>query len=1040
MIHKRSWFTGALLLTAMLGFGRDLGAQGVTTSAVAGRVTSTDGSPLSAVEIIATHVPSGRQARVTSRADGRYTIQGLQPGGPYTLRVEGLGYAAEEREDITLALSQTARFDFVLETAALQLGAIDVAAQRGALMSRSHTGTVTIISDSAVSRLPTLTRDFVDFTRLTPQISTATGGSSAAGRSNRFNNIQIDGAVNNDLFGLGSSSGVPGGSTGARAITLEAISQFEVVLAPYDVRQGGFTGAGINAVTKSGTNEFHGSLTYFARPDALVGRYNLPSGDRGPKVGEFSQNDIGFSFGGPILRDRLHFFLAGETSNREAPNSGVAIGRDATLTEAEAEQVRTVLLNQYDYDPGAFGEMTVERKSLNLFGRVDFAINPNHRLTLRHNRVDAENDELFRSNTSYQFGGTAYVGDHLTNSTVAQLNSTFGNGLFNELRIGYTTIRDERIPSQEPFPFLIVPMTNGTFNAGTENFSTANALDQNLLELTNDLTFARGRHNITIGTHNELFNFDNVFARNLYGNYTFTDLAALQAGTPSRYEYTYLNDGGKPSAKFDVRQLSFYVQDQWDVLSNFTLTGGIRFDVTQLPDKPSYNPLVETAFGRRTNEVPSGNWLFNPRIGFNWDVTGDRTTQVRGGTGLFSGRTPYVWIANAYGNTGVDYTRFTCSAAGTVPAFVADPFNQPDACAGTTATVPNEIALVDPDFKLPQVWRTTFAIDHRLPYGFVGTLEALYSKNREDVLYRELTLGPATDSIMEGRPVFTRNPQGFATVTDITNTDEGYSYNITAQLQRNFADRFDVSAAYSFTRSRDLTSAISSQAFSSWRRNAIDADPNDPELRPSNYEVPHRIVLNGSYRAEFIRNAPTDISIIYVGESGKPYSYTYNSTDINNDGSNENDLIYVPATSSEINFAASGDITPEQSWENLDSFIESVDCLREARGEVLKRNACREPWANRVDLRIAQIVPSIAAGHNVEFTMDIFNFLNLLNRDWGLQEAVSGDRALDPSLRRSGSSVVNGHAVYNAFAPRPKFTSSDLSSRYQVQLGVRYAF
>jgi hypothetical protein len=293
---------------------------------------------------------------------------------------------------------------------------------------------------------------------------------------------------------------------------------------------------------------------------------------------------------------------------------------------------------------------------------------------------------------------------------------------------------------------------------------------------------------------------------------------------------------------------------------------------------------------------------------------------------------------------------------------------------------------------------------------------------------------------MEGRPVFTRNTQGFSSVTDITNTDEGYSYNITAQLQRSFADRFDVSAAYSFTRSRDLTSAISSQAFSSWRRNAIDADPNDPELRPSNYEVPHRIVLNGSYRAEFIRNAPTDISIIYVGESGKPYSYTYNSTDINNDGSNENDLIYVPATSSEINFAASGDITPAQSWENLDSFIESVDCLREARGEVLKRNACREPWANRLDLRIAQIVPSIAAGHSVEFTMDIFNFLNLLNRDWGLQEGVNGDRALDPFLRRSGSSVVDGHATYNAFAPRPTFTSSDLNSRYQIQLGVRYAF
>jgi outer membrane receptor protein involved in Fe transport len=1031
------WLVAALLAVA-LGLGRDASAQGVTTSAVAGRVTGSDGAPLASVEIVATHVPSGREARAVTRGDGRYAIQGLQPGGPYTIRAEGLGFGAETRENITLVLSQTARFDFTLEAQALQLGAIDVSAERGALMSRSHTGTVTIIGDSAVSRLPSLTRDFVDFTRLTPQISTATGGTSAAGRSNRFNNIQIDGAVNNDLFGLGSSAGVPGGSTGARAITLEAIAQFEVVLAPYDVRQGGFTGAGINAITKSGTNDFHGSATFFTRPDALVGRYNLPSGDRGPKVGEFSQYDLGFSLGGPILRDRLHFFVAGENTTRSSPNAGVAIGRDAAITAGEAQEVIDIL-EGYGYEPGEIGEMTVDRKSLNLFGRLDWSINPDHRLTLRHNRVDAENDELFRSNTAYQLGGTAYVGDHLTNSTVAQLNSSFGNGLFNELRIGYTTIRDERIPSREPFPFVSVPTLNGTINAGTENFSTANALDQNLLELTNDVTFARGRHNFTIGTHNEFFNFDNVFARNLYGNYTFSDVASFQAGTPSRYEYTYLNEGGKPSSKFDVRQLSFYLQDQWDMTDRFTLTGGVRYDVTQLPDEPGYNSLVEDAFQRRTDEVPSGKGLFNPRIGFNWDVTGTRSTQVRGGTGLFSGRTPYVWISNAYGNTGLDYTRFTCSAAGTVPAFVADPFNQPDACVGTTNAAPNEIALVNPDFKLPQVWRSTFAIDQRLPYGFVGTLEALYSKNRHDVLYQELTLGPVSDSVVEGRPVWTRNTAGFSTVTDITNTKRGYSYNLTGQLQRSFDAGFDVSAAYSFTRSRDVTSAISSQAFSSWRRNAIDDDPNDPELRPSNYEVPHRIVLNGSYRAKLIRNAPTDISVIYVGESGKPYSYTYNSTDINNDGSNENDLIYVPATSAEINFAGNDDVSAEQSWENLNSFIEGVECLREARGQVLQRNACREPWANRIDMRLAQVIPSIA-GHSVEVSMDIFNFLNLLNRDWGTQEAVNGDRALDPLLRRSGSSVTGGHALYNAFTPRPEFTTSDLNSRYQIQLGVRYAF
>jgi hypothetical protein len=1039
----------ALLAAVAAGSSRAY-AQSVTTAAVTGTVRASDGRLVGDAQVTITHHPTGRATSVLTRDDGRYIIQGLQPGGPYTLQVEGMGYAAQSQTDINLTLSQTSRFDFVVEAQALRLDDLLVTTERDPILNRGRTGAAMTISDSSVSRLPSLSRDFTDFTRLTPQISTQTGGSSAGGRSNRFNSIQIDGAVNNDLFGLGSSSGVPGGSTGARPITLEAIAQFQVVLAPYDVRQGGFTGAGINAITKSGTNDLHGSVTYFGRRDEWTGRYTLANGATGPRTGDFQQDDIGFSLGGPILRDRLHFFIAGETTDRNAPNAGVAIGRDASITLPEAQQIADILQNTYDYDPGEPGEVTVERGGLNLFGRIDYSINRNHRLTLRHNRVDADNDELFRANNAYQFGGTMYVGDHLTNSSVVQLNSQFGGGFFNELRLGYSTISDERIPSRDPFPFVIVNLPaapggggNRAINAGTENFSTANTLDQKIFELTSDLTFARGRHTFTVGTHNELFSFDNLFARNLYGNYTFGSVADLQAGTPNRYEFTYLNEGGKPSAQFDVRQLSFYAQDQWDVLDNLTLTGGVRYDVTLLPDEPSFNPLVETAFERRTDEVPSGNALLNPRIGFNWNVTGDRSTQVRGGTGLFSGRTPYVWIANAYGNTGVDYTRFTCGSAASAPAFVADPRNQPTSCRGTTAAVPNEIALVHPDFKLPQVWRSTLGIDQRLPLGFIGTLEGMVTKTRHDVVYRELTLGTvnADSGLVEGRVVYNRNAQGFATVTDVQNTDEGESLNLTAQLQRSFQGRWDFGAAYSYTRAKDVTSAISSQAFSSWRRNAIAEDPNNPPLRPSNYEVPHRVVLNGSYRLELLRRAPTDVSLIYVGESGRPYSFTYNG-DINNDGSNENDLLYVPRDASEIRFQDVGPnqpITPAQSWENFNNFIESVECLREARGRIVGRNACREPWLSRVDVRLAQTVPSVR-GHGVEITLDIFNVGNLLNREWGRAEQLGTDRALDPILRRNGSSVAGGRVLFDAFAPRDPFPVSDLSSRYQIQLGARYAF
>jgi hypothetical protein len=355
--------------------------------------------------------------------------------------------------------------------------------------------------------------------------------------------------------------------------------------------------------------------------------------------------------------------------------------------------------------------------------------------------------------------------------------------------------------------------------------------------------------------------------------------------------------------------------------------------------------------------------------------------------------------------------------------------------------VPNEIALVHPDFKLPQVWRSTLGVDQRLPLGFIGTLEGMFTKTRNDVVYRELTVGAVTGGMVEGRVAYNRNLQGFASVTDVQNTDEGESLNLTVQLQRSFQGRFDVGAAYSFTRAKDVTSTVSSQAISSWRRNAIGDDPNNPPLRPSNYEVPHRVVLNGSYRLELLRRAPTDLSLIYVGESGRPYSYTYNG-DINGDGSTENDLIYVPRDASEIRFqpaTATQPITEQQSWAAFNDFIEGVECLREARGSVVQRNACREPWLNRVDLRFAQTLPSVR-GHGVEITLDIFNFGNLLNRDWGRAEQLGTDRALDPVLRRNGTTVVGGRVLFDAFTPRDPFPVTDLASRYQIQLGARYAF
>lgn len=1048
---KRGSLTAApwlwALLLALLPAG--VLAQGVTTSAISGTVTNQQNQPVAGAQIVATNTATGAESRVVTRADGRYLLQGLAPGGPYRITARGLGYALGARTNVTLVLSQTARFDFVLAPEAVAIEGLTVEAERNTVISRSRTGTATVVSDSAISRLPTITRDFTDFTRLTPQISTAGEGSNAGGRNSKFNSIQIDGAANNDLFGL-NPAGTPGSGSDARPISLEAIKEFQVVLAPFDVRQGGFTGAGINAVTKSGTNEFEGTVTYFNRNEALVGNFVFEDGEESADFEDFKQNELGFSFGGPIIKDRLHFFLAGEVNRRSAPINNVAGTPTSNVPLDSVTRVAGILEDQYGYNPGATGSLPLKTDGDNLFGRLDWSINDNHRFTLRHNYLSGLKDDLARSNSTYYLGGSLFVRDNTTHSTVAQLNSTLGSSVFNEFRVGYSTINDERVP-QDRTPSVRVFVGSGlSVFGGSEQFSGQNILEQDVLELTNDLTFARGQHNFTVGTHNEFFSFSNLFVRNAYGYYEFANPAALAAGTPNRYEYSYLLPEGNERAEFDVRQHSFYVQDQIDVSDRVTVTAGIRYDVVNFPEAPGTNPEFATrfladsitvggrpnlAYGRSTGEIPSGNGLWNPRIGFNWDVNGDRSLQVRGGLGLFSGRTPYVWLSNAYGNTGLDYVRFTCTGAAT-PLYSEDPAAQPTNCAGATNPAANELNLADPDFELPQVFRASFAVDRDLPFGFIGTAEWLYTKTRNDVLYQELNLGTVTGYV-EGRPRYSgRRTNFFSNVTDITNTDEGYNYSLTAQVQRPFRDGWDFSAAYTFTKARDVTSVTSSQAFSNWRFNPIDNNPNDPSLRPANFEVPHRIVASGSKKFEFLKNAPLDLSLIYTGESGRPYSYTYLG-DVNNDGSNGNDLIFVPANESQIRFTGTAE-SQAASWQNLNTFIEGVECLREARGEVLKRNACRQPWLNRFDVRLAQTVPTIR-GQGVQVMLNVINFANLLNKDWGKSEFVTNQA--DQVLQTSSTANVNGRVTFQPFgAGRRVFNTSNINSRYQIQLGLRYSF
>lgn len=1022
-------------LASINGIAAPVHAQSVTTAAVTGVVQDQEGKAISGATVTVSNSVTGFNTTVKTLKDGRFKVQGLVPGKGYKVEASLEGFETQKRENLSLTLGQAARLDFALGSEAFAFEDLFVVAERNPLLSSSRTGTAASLGQDRITRQPTITRDFTDFARLVPQLTTRGNQTFAVGRNNRFNAIQIDGAVNNDLFGL-SQSGTPGGQAGARPITLEAIQEFQVAIAPFDVRQGGFTGATINAITKSGSNEFHGSLAYFNKNQNLVGNYKYEEVLSDP-VDTFNSNDVAFSFGGPVVENKLHFFVAGERANHLAP-----VSVNTAISNADIQRVHEVLGQTYGYDAGSLSNVTLAQKSLNLFGRVDWTINDNHRLTLRHNRVDASDENVARRSNLFRFDKSGYDFTSLTNSTVAQLNSTFGDRIFNELRLGYTTVQDAR-SARSQFPGVSVTVPGGRVYAGHEQFSGANALDQKAIEITNDLTLALGAHTLTFGTNNQVLTFSNLFVRNAFGYYEFPSIDALEANRPNRFEYSYLLPGGVARPEFPVHTFSLYGQDEWSV-GNFVLTGGVRLDMVHLDVAPGQNPLVTENVTRngaevRTDVVPE-NLHINPRFGFNWDVLGNHSTMLRGGVGLFSGRTPGVWLSNPYGNSGLDYTRFTCSG-GSAPQMVTNPNEQPRACAGTTRTAPSEINTIDPNYQMPRVFRSTLAIDRELPMGFVGTLEGVYTKAISDPTVVVLTLGEGTGTV-EGRARQDRLSTPFSNVTELTNTDLNRSFALTAQVQRNFKDNWELSAAYTHSRSFDVNSTLSSQAFSNWRFNPVTGNPNQPELAVSNFDTPHRVVVTGAKTLDLIKNAPTEVAFAFVGQSGRPFSYTYGGSgsngDVNFDGANGNDMVYVPNNKEEVRFRGN-DAEQEASWQALNTFIESDPCLAEARGTVLKRNACREPWSNRIDVRLAQNVPGFSKG-NLQFTVDVLNFGNLLNSSWGVSEGVNNPNSalLTVSNRNPDE---NGRVLLNPFsASRKAFDASDLASRYQIQIGGRYTF
>jgi len=1051
-----------LLFVVFFGMTQISLAQGLTSASINGKVSAMDGEELPSASVMAVHIPTGTVYGTSTRMDGKYNLTGLKTGGPYKITVSFVGYHSQVKENVYLELAQNLMINFKLPESSVTLSELTVTAEKSAIMSQARTGSAQNVSEKSMQEIPTTSRDFQSFSKLSPLFSGSNLG--AAGRSSKYNNIQIDGTQYNDLFGLGST-GTPGGQSGTTPISLDAISEFQVVIAPYDVRQSGFTGGGINAITRSGTNQYHGSVYGFGRNQNLSGQYTDYKSVKTKKMDEFKDYQFGIRAGGPIIEDKLFFFINGEKTIYTYPQPNLSLnngfgGKTVAELQALGDQFVAALAAK-GFTAGSYNLATFEQPSSKLFVRFDYNLAENHKLTVRNNFVDAGSDKLYnyRADSRLIFDTQPYQMSNMTNSTVAQLNSTFGNTMSNELIVGYTTIRDKRKGKTADAPEVLIKELSKTFSmyAGPDRFSSANRLDQDIFEFSDNFSLFMGDHTFTFGTHNEFFSFSNLFARSAFGYYEYNSLADFAADKVSYYQRVYSRFGNQrdpsavPAAEFSVSQFGFYAQDEWAILPTLKITAGIRVDIPTFPTTPAKNDSVPKYFPQyNTDKIPSGNMLWSPRVGFNWDVTGERTTQVRGGIGIFTGRIPYVWMSNNFGNTGMFTAEVNYGGSGTLP-FNPDPRSQyisGDPGTGA-AKFQSEIDVVDPNLKLPQVMRFNLGVDQELICGFIGTAEFLYSKSLNEMLYRKGNLKPSTSNIADGRPKYGGTDYGngnFWDIMELYNTSDGYQYNLMFQLQRNVARGVSINTAYTFGEAKDKNSLSSSQAASQMNYSPIDMDPNNPALTTSQWEVRHRVFASVSYAAEFFQNAPTTISLFYNGQSGNPFSFVVNG-DLNNDGFRSNDLFYVPKDVNDIlvgkitggNFVAA--TATGTTAADLDAFIQNDDYLSKNRGKISQRNGAREKWQQYLDLRVTQDIPDLWGMGNFQLSLDILNVANLLNTSWGKVETAGLGTYNIVALQ--GFVTNNGVAntpVYGFSKPANNsvYSVSDIASRWRMQLGVRY--
>lgn len=1073
------------LCLSYLSFG-----QGTTSSEMRGIVTDASGSPLIGANVVAIHLPSGTTFGTATNLDGNYQLPGMRVGGPYTVTVSYTGYSAVTLENIALRLGETFRRDFVLDEANITLDAVSVVAAAG--VTGQTAGTSTNISTEQIEAVPTLNRDIADYVKLTPQGNLYSDGISFAGMNNRFNAIYIDGAVNNDVYGI-SASGTNGGQAQISPFSIDIIDQFQVVLSPYDVSLGGFAGAGINAVTRSGTNKTYATAYYFMQNESLAGKTNGLFAERNnterTKLLDFSKQTYGASLGGAIKKDKIFFFANVELQNDNNPlpfelaeynGSPSQAGR---VTAEKLEELRSFVRNQYGYEMGDYLNMADEVEGLKLFGKLDFNLNENHRLTLRHQYTKGERfNRNSGSSNQINFANNGEYFPSTTNSSAIELKSRLGQNQSNDLIIGYTTVKDDRGSLGDDFPFVIInDVSNGTIRFGTEEFSSANLLEQSIFTLTDNFKIYKGKHTITLGTHNEFSSFKNIFIGSNFGRYTFASIDDFLNGVNAvNYERSYslldegVGDNTTAAADFDAIQLGFYAQDQWTITQKFTLTGGLRLDIPVLTTDPALDTaLVNTALpkmiaaypiaeGIEVGSAPDGQLMWSPRLGFEYAFDSGRKTILRGGLGIFTSRIPFVWPGAMYTNNGLTLGRVGGSDLGGSIEFRPEVENQ---YVNPSLTSRGQVDLFTKDFKYPQVFRTNLAIDGTVGDGWKYSVEGLYTKTLNNVVYTSINSDPEVKGQMTGsggdhRNIYFRralDPR-YTNVYMGSNTSEGYTYNITASLAKDFGRSFSAFVAYNYGDAFSVNDGTSSQNSSQWRGQVNYNGRNHPVLGRSDYAAGHRILASGTYRIKWAEGIGTQFSLLYSGESGESFTYVIGGTssaaqNLNNElgsTSNNRSLVYVPIDQNDIHlvdYTVNGEtVTAQTQWDNLNAMIESDPALRDNRGQYVEKNGAFAPFNHILDLSIRQDLGKVFGANlnRIQISLDIFNFANLLNKDWGAYYITPGSDFNNFALYQldsfGGPDNLTPNYTYRLGTATGKdiFNISSTASRWRMRLGFRY--